>query len=54
MRVDETYTPRGEEDEVTSHNKIYKKPHRYEQIPLDTYASTGTVYTNYYLCDVNI
>ena len=34
----------GEEDESTSDKEIYKKPHRYEQVPLYTYASPGIYY----------
>ena len=44
VKVGATCTLRGEEDECTSHKEIYKKPHRYEQVPLDTYGSPGTLY----------
>ena len=34
----------GEEDECTSDKEVYKKPHKYEQVPLYTYASPGIYY----------
>ena len=34
----------GEEGECTSDKEIYKKPHKYEQVPLYTYASPGIYY----------
>ena len=46
VKVGVTCTLRGEDDECTSHKEIYKKPHRYEQVSLDTYGSPGTLHYN--------